>query len=39
MLDCKPVDTPMDPNVKLVPEQGEPLSPLALIVRTTYYLI
>ena len=25
MLDCKPVDTPMDPNVKLVLEQGEPL--------------
>ena len=25
MLDCKPVDTPMDPNVKLVPSQGEPL--------------
>ena len=25
MLDCKPVDTPMDPNVKLVPEQGESL--------------
>nr|CAN77210.1 hypothetical protein VITISV_000141 [Vitis vinifera] len=24
-LDCKPVDTPMDPNVKLVPGQGEPL--------------
>ena len=23
MLDCKPVDTPMDPNVKLVPSQGE----------------
>ena len=23
MLDCKPVDTPMDPNVKLVPRQGE----------------
>ena len=23
MLDCKPVGTPMDPNVKLVPEQGE----------------
>ncbi|RVW34023.1 Retrovirus-related Pol polyprotein from transposon TNT 1-94 [Vitis vinifera] len=22
---CKPVDTPMDPNVKLVPGQGEPL--------------
>ncbi|RVW73681.1 Retrovirus-related Pol polyprotein from transposon RE2 [Vitis vinifera] len=22
---CKPVDTPMDPNVKLVPRQGEPL--------------
>ena len=25
MLDCKPVDTPMDPNVKLVPRQGESL--------------
>ena len=25
MLECKPVDTPMDPNVKLVPRQGEPL--------------
>ena len=25
MLDCKPVDTPMDPNVKLVQGQGEPL--------------
>ncbi|RVW57733.1 Retrovirus-related Pol polyprotein from transposon RE1 [Vitis vinifera] len=25
MLDYKPVDTPMDPNVKLVPGQGEPL--------------
>ena len=25
MLDCKPVDTFMDPNVKLVPGQGEPL--------------
>ena len=23
MLDCKPVDTPMDPNVKLVTGQGE----------------
>ena len=25
MLDCKLVDTPIDPNVKLVPSQGEPL--------------
>ena len=25
MLDCKPVDTPMDPNVKFIPRQGEPL--------------
>ena len=25
MLDCKPVDTPMDPNVKLVPGQRESL--------------
>ena len=23
MLDCKPVDTSMDPNVKLVPGQGK----------------
>ena len=28
MLDCKPIDTPMDPNVKLVPDQGEPLRDL-----------
>ena len=28
MLDCKPIDTPMDPNVKLVPGQGEPLNDL-----------
>ncbi|RVW82270.1 Retrovirus-related Pol polyprotein from transposon RE1 [Vitis vinifera] len=25
MLDCKPVDTPMEPNVKLISGQGEPL--------------
>ena len=25
MLDCKPVDTPMDPNVKLIPRRAEPL--------------
>ena len=25
MLDSKPVDTPIDQNVKLVPGQGEPL--------------
>ena len=23
ILDCKPVDTPRDPNIKLVPSQGE----------------
>jgi len=23
MLDCRPIDTPMDPNIKLVPEQGK----------------
>ena len=28
MLDCKPVDTPMNSNVKLVPGQGEPLRDL-----------
>ncbi|CAJ2657775.1 unnamed protein product [Trifolium pratense] len=26
LIDCKPVDTPMDPNVKLLPDQGEPYS-------------
>ncbi|KAK2380773.1 putative mitochondrial protein [Trifolium repens] len=26
LMDCKPVDTPMDPNVKLLPDQGEPYS-------------
>ena len=26
LLDCKPVDTLMDPNVKLIPGQGEPLT-------------
>ena len=25
MLECKPIDTHMDPNIKLVPGQGEPL--------------
>ncbi|RVW96927.1 Retrovirus-related Pol polyprotein from transposon TNT 1-94 [Vitis vinifera] len=25
MLDCKPINTPMDPNVNLLPGQGEPL--------------
>ena len=25
MLDCKPINTPMDLNVKLIPRQGEPL--------------
>lgn len=26
MTDCRPIDTPMDPNVKLLPGRGEPLS-------------
>ena len=25
MLECTPVDTPMDPNIKLILGQGEPL--------------
>jgi len=25
VLDCRPWDTPMDPNIKLLPSQGEPL--------------
>ena len=40
MLDCKPVDTPMDLNVKLVPRQGEPLRDLGryrrLVGRLNY---
>ena len=28
MLDCKPVDTPMDPYVKLIPSKGELLRDL-----------
>uniref|UniRef100_A0A3Q7I9F3 Reverse transcriptase Ty1/copia-type domain-containing protein n=1 Tax=Solanum lycopersicum TaxID=4081 RepID=A0A3Q7I9F3_SOLLC len=26
MMECRPIDTPMDPNVKLLPGQGEPRS-------------
>ena len=26
MMGCRPIDTPMDPNVKLLPGQGEPLN-------------
>ena len=26
MMGCRPIDTPMDPNVELFPGQGEPLS-------------
>src|SRR6516165_7589582 len=26
MLDCRPIDSPMDPNIKLLPGQGEPLA-------------
>ena len=26
MMGCRPIDTPMDPNVKLLPRQVEPLS-------------
>ena len=40
MLDCKPVDTPMDPNVKLIPKQGESLRDLGryrrLVGRLNY---
>ncbi|RVW77215.1 Retrovirus-related Pol polyprotein from transposon RE1 [Vitis vinifera] len=46
MLGCKPVDTPMDPNVKLVPGQGEPLGdpgkyrrlPLGCVIRILRYI-
>ena len=43
MLDCKPVDIPMDPNVKLVSGQGEPLRDLGrywrLVGRLNYLTI
>ena len=43
MLDCKPLDTPMDLNVKLVPKQGEPLQDLGrykrLVGRLNYLTI
>ncbi|XP_016558652.1 uncharacterized protein LOC107858495 isoform X5 [Capsicum annuum] len=26
MMGCRPIDTPIDPNAKLLPGQGEPLS-------------
>ena len=41
MLDCKPVDTPMDANVKLVPGQGELLQDLGryrrLVGKLNYF--
>ena len=43
MLYCKPVDTPMDPNDKFVPGQGEPLRDLGryrrLVGRLNYLTI
>jgi len=26
LMNAKPIDTPMDPNTKLVPNQGEPFA-------------
>ncbi|RVX12789.1 Retrovirus-related Pol polyprotein from transposon RE1 [Vitis vinifera] len=37
MLDCKPIDTPMDPNVKLVPGQGEPLGDLEISTARSHW--
>lgn len=42
MLDCRPSDTHMDPNVKLLPGQGEPMEDLGRyrqLVGTLNYLI
>ena len=41
MLDCKSVDTPMDPNVKLIPGQGVPLRDLRrrLVGKLNYLTI
>jgi hypothetical protein len=42
MLDCRPIDTPMDPNVKLL-FQGEPLKDLGryrrLVGRLNYQYV
>lgn len=39
MLDCKPVNTPMDPNVKLLLGHGEPYhDPDRRLVGKLYYL-
>ena len=41
MLECKPVDIPIDLNVKFVPGQGEPLRDLGRyrrLVRRLNYL-
>ena len=41
MLNCKLIDTPMDPNVKIVPGQGELLHDLrryGQLVRKLNYL-
>ena len=43
MLDCKPIDTPMDPNVKLVPREGkslqDPVRYRQLVGRLHYLII
>ena len=43
MLDCKLIDTPIDPNVKLIPRQEEPLQDPGryrrLVVKPNYLTI
>ena len=39
MLDCKPIDTPMDPNVKLVPREGDPGRYQRLVGKLNYLTI
>lgn len=43
MLDCHLGDTPMDPNVKLLPDQGEPLKDpkryLHLVGKLNYIIV
>nr|KYP44169.1 hypothetical protein KK1_034332 [Cajanus cajan] len=43
MVDCRPGDTPMDPNVKLLLGQGEPLDDLEryhrLVGRLNYLIV
>ncbi|RDX63784.1 putative mitochondrial protein, partial [Mucuna pruriens] len=39
MSNCKPIDSPMDPNMKLMVKQGEPYSDQELVGKLIYLTI